>query len=332
MTKTERIKALLDGKKLDTQAINLWKHFPPYDEDPKELVKKLIQFQDRFQWDFVKVTYQGLWTVQDWGTQTKWPERDNVWPETCSTVGVVTDLGIKHDEDWTKLKVLPMDQGKIADSIAAAKGAVEHFKGEVPVIVTLFNPLTTAAKMAGDKMLVHMRRSPDEFRKGLDVISETTLNVVKEMSKIGVDGIFLASQLGTYDKMSVAEYEEFGRPYDLAMLDAAKDMWFNIMHMHGNAPMFDLMEKYPVQAINWHDQIVDVSLADARKKSDKILIGGVEELKVLGTATDDELKAHFQAAMDQVEDGRLILAPGCCVPLYVPEDRLAHAKSILESM
>ena len=332
MTKTERIKALLDGKKLDTQAINLWKHFPPYDEDPKELVKKLIQFQDRFQWDFVKVTYQGLWTVQDWGTQTKWPERDNVWPETCSTVGVVTDLGIKHDEDWTKLKVLPMDQGKIADSIAAAKGAVEHFKGEVPVVVTLFNPLTTAAKMAGDKTLVHMRRSPDEFRKGLEVIGETTINVVKEMVKLGVDGIFLASQLGTYDKMSVAEYEEFGRPYDLAMLDAAKDLWFNIMHMHGNAPMFDLMEKYPVQAINWHDQIVDVSLADARKKSDKLLIGGVEELKVLGTATDEELKAHFQAAMDQVPDGRLMLAPGCCVPLYVPEDRLAHAKAILESM
>ena len=66
MTKTERIKALLEGKKLDTQSMNLWKHFPPYDEDPKELVKKIIQFQDRFQWDFVKVTYQGLYSVQDW--------------------------------------------------------------------------------------------------------------------------------------------------------------------------------------------------------------------------------------------------------------------------
>ena len=103
MTKTERIKALLEGKKLDTPAMNLWKHFPPYDEDPRELVKKIIQFQDRFQWDFVKVTYQGLYSIQDWGSSIKWPVRDNVWPETCSSVGVVTDFGIKQDEDWTKL-------------------------------------------------------------------------------------------------------------------------------------------------------------------------------------------------------------------------------------
>ena len=320
MTKTERIKALLEGKKLDTQSMNLWKHFPPYDEDPKELVKKIIQFQDRFQWDFVKVTYQGLYSVQDWGSAIKWPERDNVWPETCSSVGVVTDFGIKHDEDWAKLNVLPMDQGSMAATIEAAKGVVDHYKGEVPVVITIFNPLTTAIKMAGDKMFVHMRRNPELFHKGLETICQTTIKLVEEMAKMGADGIFFASQLGTYDKMSVAEYEEFGRPYDLRVLEAAKDMWFNIM------------SQYPVAALNWHDQLVDISLADARKKSDKLLIGGVEELKVLGTASDEELKAHLKASMDQVPDGRLILAPGCCVPLYVPEDRLAKAQEILATI
>ena len=152
------------------------------------------------------------------------------------------------------------------------------------------------------------------------------------MAKMGADGIFFASQLGTYDKMSVAEYEEFGRPYDLKVLEAAKDMWFNIMHMHGNAPMFELMEKYPVQAINWHDQLVDISLADGRRMSDKLLIGGVEELKVLAEADQEQLRAHLKSSLDQVPDGRLILAPGCCVPLYVPEDRLASAQEALAAI
>ena len=45
MTHIERIEALLAGKKLDSTAINLWKHFPPYDEKPTtDLVKKCIQF------------------------------------------------------------------------------------------------------------------------------------------------------------------------------------------------------------------------------------------------------------------------------------------------
>lgn len=116
------------------------------------------------------------------------------------------------------------------------------------------------------------------------------------MSKLGADGIFFASQLGTYDKMSVAEYEEFGRPYDLRVLEAAQDMWFNIMHMHGNAPMFELLSQYPVQALNWHDQLVDISLADGRRMSDKLLIGGVEELKVLAEADDEQLKAHLKSS------------------------------------
>ncbi|MEA4963448.1 uroporphyrinogen decarboxylase family protein, partial [Lutispora sp.] len=135
----------------------------------------------------------------------------------------------------------------------------------------------------------------------------------------------------TYDKMSVKEYEEFGRPYDLQILDAIKDnTWFNIMHMHGAAPMFEIMEKYPVQAVNWHDRLVDLSLKEGRSKTDKILIGGVDEFKVLNDANEEELLAHLKDALDQVEDKRLILGPGCCVPLYVNEDRFEVAKRLLE--
>ena len=60
MNHTQRIEALLGGKKLDTPSMNLWKHFPPYDEQPSTLIEKTVQFQERFDWDFVKVTYQGL--------------------------------------------------------------------------------------------------------------------------------------------------------------------------------------------------------------------------------------------------------------------------------
>ncbi|HWQ30214.1 MAG TPA: uroporphyrinogen decarboxylase family protein [Negativicutes bacterium] len=333
MKPINRIESLLAGKKLDTPAINLWKHFPPYDEDPKELVKKTIQFQERFNWDFVKVTYQGLYSIQDWGSKIKWPERDCQWPNTCSKVGAVTDCSVKKVADWESLKVLPINQGAMADAVLAAKEIVKRFKGEAPVVVTVFNPLTTAIKMSGDRLFLDMRRNPDSFKKGLEVITETTVNYVKELVNVGADGIFFASQLGTYDRMSLKEYEEFGRPYDLQILDTVKDkMWFNIMHMHGNAPMFELMEKYPVQAVNWHDRLVDIKLKDGRRMSNKILIGGVDEFGVLKDANEEELKAHLKDAVDQVEDGRLILGPGCCVPLNVSEDRFEVAKRLLESI
>lgn len=335
MTPKQRIEALLEGRKLDRPAMNLWKHFPPYDEDPKELIKKVIQFQERFHWDFVKVTYQGLFSIQDWGSKIQWPDRDNEWPNTCSNVGVVVDPSIKSIDDWGKLNPLPMDKGSMADTIAAAKGVYERFKGEAPVVITMFNPLTTAAKMSGGKILDHMRADPETFQKGLDVISDTTQSFLEELIKIGVDGVFLASQLCSYDKMSDSEYQKFGRPYDLRILERANEkMWFNIMHLHAEKPMFEAMRDYPVQAFNWHDRLVEeYNLKKGRDIcKDKILIGGVDEFKTLLNGSDKEMKAELEDAINQVEDGRLILGPGCCVPLHVPEDRLELAKNILASI
>lgn len=335
MKPIRRVEALLEGKKLPRTEMNLWKHFPPYDEDPKELIKKTIQFQERFDWTFVKVTYQGLFSIQDWGSKIQWPERDNEWPNTCSGVGKVVEPSIKKVEDWKNLDVLDMNQGSMADTIAAAKGIYEHFKGDAPVIVTVFNPLTTAAKMSGGKMLTHMRKDPDSFKKGLDVISDTTQKYLEELIKIGVDGIFFASQLCSYDKMSVAEYEKYGKPYDLRVLDRASEkMWFNIMHLHADEPMFEMLSKYPVEALNWHDRLVDdYSLKKGREIcKDKILIGGVDEYGTLLNGSEKEIKAELEDAISQVEDGRLILGPGCCVPLNVSEDRLELAKNILENI
>lgn len=39
--------------------------------------------------------------------------------------------------------------------------------------------------------------------------------------------------------MTIKEYEEFGRPYDLQILNALpKNWWLNVMHLHGPLPMF----------------------------------------------------------------------------------------------
>ncbi|MDD4363714.1 MAG: uroporphyrinogen decarboxylase family protein [Atribacterota bacterium] len=333
MNHVKRIETLLSGGTLKKPAINLWKHFPPYDENPQNLIKKIIQFQERFNWDFVKITYHGLHFSQDWGTQVKWPERDCQWPDTCSKVGIITDYPIKTAQDWTKINVLPIKQNSIGGSLEVVKEVVNRFKGEVPVVITVFNSLLHAMKMSNDKMLIHMRTNPEYLKRGLEVITETSVSYVKELIKFGIDGVFFATQLANYDKMSVEEYEKFGKPYDLEIINAFKNnTWFNILHMHGNAPMFDILEKYPVQALNWHDRLVDISLKEGRKKTDKLLIGGVDEYKILNEANEEELLEHFNNAFDQVEDKRLILGPGCCVPLYVNENRFDLANKVVERM
>ena len=335
MNHIKRIEDLLAGKKLDSPSMNLWKHFPPYDEEADQLIKKTIQFQERFDWDFVKVTYQGLYSLQDWGSKIKWPERDSKWPDTCSTVGIVTEPSIKRPEDWEKLSVKTMNEKSWANTVAAAKGVYEHYKGKAPVVVTVFNPPTTAAKMSGDKFVLHMRENPGAVKKGLDVISDTTQLFIEELIKIGVDGIFLATQLGTYDKTTEEEYDFIGTPYDMRIIERVNQkMWFNIMHIHGNDPMFEKLSKYPMQAINWHDRLVkNYDIKTGRKLCPgRLLIGGIDEFGVLKNGTSTELKKHIVDALEQSGDGNIILGPGCCVPLDVSEDRVESAKKALSDL
>jgi len=59
-------------------------------------------------------------------------------------------------------------------------------------------------------------------RAGLEAIAETTRRFVTECLAAGADGIFFATQMARPGLTTPEEYEEFGRPYDLEVLSAAR--------------------------------------------------------------------------------------------------------------
>ena len=76
--------------------------------------------------------------------------------------------------------------------------------------------------------------------------------------------------------MSEKEYREFGRPYDQRILEALPDdWWLNVAHLHGNAPMFDVVCNYPIQVLNWHDRETVPDLAAGKLKFPKAVSGGI---------------------------------------------------------
>ncbi|MBP2075863.1 uroporphyrinogen-III decarboxylase [Oceanobacillus polygoni] len=124
-----------------------------------------------------------------------------------------------------------------------------------------------------------MKENPALFKQALDVITETTVNFVEANVNADVDGFFFATQCATTELLTEEECKEFGVSYDLKVIESYNQATFlNIAHMHGDRIMFDLIEKYPVNVLNWHDRWVSPSLAEARSKTDKCLLGGIREL------------------------------------------------------
>ena len=57
-------------------------------------------------------------------------------------------------------------------------------KEEIPIIQTIFSPLTTAREMAGDQILFDMKQNPKLFTNDLQTITDTTINI-RTQSLIG---------------------------------------------------------------------------------------------------------------------------------------------------
>ena len=56
------------------------------------------------------------------------------------------------------------------------------------------------------------------------------------------------------------EFNQFGKAFDLKVLEAARPLWCNLVHIHGENILFDQVCDYPVQIFNWHDQSTPPSL------------------------------------------------------------------------
>ncbi|MDR5684389.1 MAG: uroporphyrinogen decarboxylase family protein, partial [Armatimonadota bacterium] len=122
------------------------------------------------------------------------------------------------------------------------------------------------------------------------------------------------------------EYEEFGRPYDLRVLDAASSSDIVILHAHGEGVYFDLLSAYPVHAINWHDRRTPPSLREARARFSGCLVGGIDEVIFAGRAPA-EVAQEVDEAIAQTGGTGHIVSAGCVVPIDAPEANIEAALS-----
>lgn len=325
MTKRERVKAALAGKPVDRVPVALWKHWPIDDQNAESLAQCTLDFQRRYDFDFIKIPPSHTYCIDDYGARTVWDGR---------TIGDRSHVErvIKRIEDWDCIKPVDVHKGMYGEQLRCLRIVLEERDPGTPVIHTIFNPLNMARFLAGDEAyLVHLRRDPARVERALSALTETCANFAQAVIREGADGIFLSTAAANYAVMSEEEYRRFGRPYDLAVLEAAADGWFNVLHICRQHPMFTQFTDYPIQAVNWHDRTAGPSLSEAAQLFSGALIGGIEQHVVLNYGTPAAVQAQIRDAIRQMEGCRLIVAAGCTFPVTVPEGNLLVARQAVET-
>ncbi len=321
-SKQKRLETTINGELPDRVPVALWRHWPGDDQDAQALAAAHLKWQQDYDWDILKVGPASSYSVVDWGVQDKWVGHIEGTREYIHRP-------IQQPEDWMKLQPLDPGQGMLATQLEALRLVKEAVGDTVPVLATIFAPLSQAKHLADNEpMLSHMRSQPELFRQGQETIVESTLRFIEAAKKIGIDGIFYAIQHARYPLLSREEYEIWGRPYDHQILNAVQDCWLNMVHLHSTDVMFDLVAEYPVQLLNWHDRETGISLADGLPQIKGAASGGIDHW-TLHQESPENTRAEAKDAIEQTNGRRLLLGTGCVAMTTTP---LRNIRALRESV
>ncbi len=324
MSHKQRIENALALKETDRLPFGFWWHFPNRDRSPRRLAELALELQRKLDLDFIKFSPYGLYSVVDWGV-------------TLDVRGgrqtpVQAGFPLKKPKDWRNIRSFRGTEGEYLVVLEAQRIALCEMKDRVPLVQTVFSPLTSCLKMVGrDALLDHIRNAPDDLHAGLEIVAETTRRFAMEVVTRGAAGLFFASQTTNEGYLTPDEYAKFAKPYDQIVLDGVQGRsWFNIFHLHGDKVMFDQVLDYPVQAFNYHDREAGPSLAEMRTKTKKCLIGGIGQNTTLVHGTPKDVDAQVKDAWKQIDRRGLILGPGCVANLNAPDQNVLQLRKSVE--
>ena len=324
ITHRARLEKTLSGEKPDRAPVALWRHFPVDDQQPHRLAEAHIHFQHTYDFDLLKVTPESTYLSKEWGGTDVW---------TGSTEGTRDyDIrGVTALEDWSRMTKISPKTGRLADQVQALRTITAALGPHTPVVATIFSPLTTARKLAGEPLLLaHIRRHPDVIHAMLKEITETTLDFISEIKKTGIAGIFFAMQFAQYALFSESEYDSFCLPYNLQVLESVGELWLNIIHLHGKNVMYDRVARLPAQVINWHDLETPPSLAQGKEQFSGVVCGGLRQWETMAYGDAAAVREEARDALEATDGTRLILGTGCVTPIIAPHSNLLAARRSVE--
>ena len=328
MNKLDRVKATLRGDSVDRPAYGFWTHLPAIDLDPLRLAAASAAFATRYDLDFVKSMSNGLYCVEDWGCICDYGDIER------GGVAKVVRAAVSGVDDWKRLERVDVTRGAYGRELQHLSALIEQVGSQVPVLATVFSPLTIAHKLSNGISREHLAGNPEAVAQGLEIITEVTCAFARAALARGCAGIFLAVQEATSHAFDEAAYRRHGEPYDRRVLAAAKSAggWFNAVHIHGEDILFDILKDYDVSALNWHIGETAPSIAEYREKGGaRPILGGLQRTHL--TRRDrDAIDADITRALSENGSHAILLAPACVIRHPIDEATLAWTADRIKAL
>ena len=325
MTGRERVEAAIGMRVGDRPPVGAWGHTYKEEWSPQQLAEVTVEKARRFGWDFVKFQPRATCFAEAFGSVYE--------PSGHRLKGpVLVSAAVPDSDAWSKVSLV---NPKALDDQVEAIGIVARELGpDVPVIQTVFSPLTVAGYLVGKSKARVLRdlRKRDDVRPVLDLIGDVLVDFSRKSVEAGAAGIFYAiSGYASKDALPEQQYRDLVLPTDLAVLNRLpKEAWFNVLHLCGSNLRFELSRELPAQVVSWsiHNQ-GNPTLAEGRRIGGRAVMGGLGQRAALLYGPASEVEAEARKAMGETGGYGLFIAPGCSVPPRARDANLAAMVSAI---
>ena len=317
MSKRERVAAAASGEPVDRAPASLWGHNFLREWGNDELVGETLEQYERYDWDFIKINPRWSMFPEAWGAVYE--------PPTEQTNQTLVTAALETLDQLADVASVHAERGVLGEHVESTRLVVEGTGGEVDVIQTVFSPMSVLGLMFGHPRALKQAaaEAPAAVHGAIGRITETIINYSRANLNVGASGVFYAPlQWASHDNATPDFYREFGRPYDMQVLDAIADAPFNVLHVcHSNNMLADLLD-YPVAAINWDDRhATNANLADVWAETDKAVMGGVSRTG-LGELDAEQVGAQAREAA-AIGPSRVFVTGGCSIPPHTTHENRA---------
>lgn len=325
MTGRERVEAALRLGVADRPPVGAWGHTYKEEWSPRSLAEITVERARRFGWDFVKFQPRASSFAEAFGSEYR-PAGHRL------RAPVLVKAAVPDLDAWRSLEL--GERTALEDQVESIGAVVRALGPDLPVIQTVFSPITVGGYLVGKsqaRIVRELRQHTEVVMPALERVADALVHFTRRSVEAGAAGIFYAiSGYAGRDVMPEAVYRELVLPLDQSVVQRLPaGAWFNVLHLCGSKLNFALSRELPVQVVSWsiHNQ-GNPSLVEGREISGRAVMGGVSQRSTLVYGPAPKIEAEVREAMAQTGGRGLLLAPGCSVPPRVREanlEAMAHA-------
>jgi len=314
-----RVEAALAMGVADRPPVGAWGHTYREEWSPQDLAAITVERARRFGWDFVKFQPRASSFAEAFGSVYH--------PSGHRLRGpILIKPAVPDLESWASVRVV--NRKVLDDQVEGVRLVVRELGQDVPVIQTVFSPITVGGYLVGksqSRVVRELRQHPELVGPALERIAEALKDFSRQSVDAGAAGIFYAiSGYAGRGVMREDVYRDVVLPYDQVVLGALPSAaWFNAVHLCGSNLNFGLVRDLPSHAVSWsiHNQ-GNPSLAEGREIAGRAVMGGLSQRSTLLYGPPSKIKTEADRAVKETGGRGLLLSPGCSVPPRVRDTNL----------